>query len=96
MYDHQYVREILKETDCAYLRRNTYRAYSIVVRKNTAHLATTIIEYCLQPVPHMLIQVRYIVFILAAWSLGTLVFLGFVDSQRPVLVFLLLVFCRLP
>jgi len=25
VYDHQYVREILKETDCAYLRRNTYR-----------------------------------------------------------------------
>ena len=35
-------------------------------------------------------------FILATWSLGTLVFLGFVDSQRPVLVFLLLGFCRLP
>ena len=29
-------------------------------------------------------------------SLGTLVFLGFVDSRRPVLGFLLLGFCRLP
>ena len=35
-------------------------------------------------------------FILATWNLRTLVFLGFVGSRRPVLVFLLLVFYRLP